>query len=248
MMARKYFEVIYQLLRTLEDSQQESISRAADLIADSMAHGGVVHIHDTGHILTHEAVGRAGGPLFVAPLSFGVNVANPVTHPRGKKPRKTSIENRLLLVRHVLDLSNVEPGDVLIIGSVSGTTCEVVELAIEGRKRGVKCIAFTTLSYATAPGVQSEHPSGLYLYQVCDVCINHPGEIGDAALEVPGLDAKVCPTSGITAVCAFWAVIGEAMLKLTERGVVPSVLRKVHIEGAEDFNAKMKERYELLGY
>lgn len=248
MISARYFDAVRHLLEVLEREEGQNISRAGEIIAEAVANGKVVHIYDTGHMLNQEAFGRAGGPLFVFPFSFSIGVNSPVTHPRGQTRGKGTMENRLRLIGHALDTSNIIEGDVLIIGSVSGTSADVVELASEAMRRGVRVIALTTVAYAKAPGVKPEHPSGKFLYEVCDVCIDHPGEIGDGVLELPGLSVKVCPTSGITAVCAFWAIMAEAMEGLVKRGIIPSVLRKVHIEGSDDYNAKAKGRYSKLGY
>ena len=248
MISAGYFEAVRRLLEVLEKEQGENIAKAGEMIAGAVANGKVVHIHDTGHILNQEAFGRAGGPLFVFPFSFGLNVNSPVNHPRGQTRVKGSMEDRLRFIGYALDTSNIVAGDVLIISSVSGTSAEIVELASAAMKRGVKVIALTTTTYAKAPGVKSEYPSGKFLYQMCDICIDHPGEVGDGVLELPGLSVKICPTSGITAVCAFWAIMAEAMDGLTRRGIVPSVLRKVHIEGSDDYNSKARERYSKLGY
>ena len=57
------FARIRATLEVIESSQDETIAAAAELIADSLADGGVLHVFGTGHseALAMELSGRAGG-------------------------------------------------------------------------------------------------------------------------------------------------------------------------------------------
>ena len=59
----RYFEHIERLLQTLQRTQRENISAAADIVADALIQGGVFHIFGTGHsqITAEKAFFRAGG-------------------------------------------------------------------------------------------------------------------------------------------------------------------------------------------
>ncbi len=53
-----YLDEIRSLLDRIQTTQAESIARAADMIVESVANGGAVHVMDTGHMLMHELFGR----------------------------------------------------------------------------------------------------------------------------------------------------------------------------------------------
>ena len=59
--------------------------------------------------------------------------------------------------RYALMYSNIQPGDILVVSSVSGRTASVVDLAWEAVQMGIKVIAFTSMEYAQQ--VDPVHPS-----------------------------------------------------------------------------------------
>ena len=77
----------------------------------------------------------------------------------------------------VLRASKILPGDLLIIGSVSGRSDQVVDLAITAKKYGCQVIAVTSLEYSS--NVKSAHSSGLHLFEVADHVIDMGREGGE---------------------------------------------------------------------
>jgi len=135
---------------------------------------------------------------------------------------------------------------VLFIGSVSGKSKNVVELAIQAREMGVTVVAITSLEYSSR--LQSEHPTGKRLYEVADLTIDNHAPYGDAMLEVEGLDVKACPASGLAAACIMWAITAGIIERLLERGLVPTVYRSVNAPGGPEDVRSRQERYKELGY
>ena len=80
-----------------------------------------------------------------------MNVQNPV---RERSDTRTD-RNLEGLAEYALKASKVMPGDVLIIGSVSGKSLSVIDLACEAKKIKVSLVALTSVSYSSQ--VQSEH-------------------------------------------------------------------------------------------
>jgi uncharacterized phosphosugar-binding protein len=103
---------------------------------------------------------------------------------------------------------------VLFVGSVSGKTASVVELALQAHLHGLTVIALTAPAYSSK--LESEHPSGKRLYEVADLVLDNHAPYGAALLEVEGLDYPICPSSGIGAAVTLWAVVRivEEMLPL----------------------------------
>ena len=60
MLAERYFRELHKILEQIEQTQMPVINQAADAIVESVVNGGTWNLYDTGHMLMHEAVGRAG--------------------------------------------------------------------------------------------------------------------------------------------------------------------------------------------
>jgi uncharacterized phosphosugar-binding protein len=248
MLAKQYLQGIRELLLEIEQGQLVVIDEAAQLIAQKVANGAVVHLFDNGHLLSHETVTRAGGLMIMTPISFTITTNNPAR----ERPGVNSTKRRLFpqegekLLKYLLDQSNLTSGDVLIINSVSGKNVIPVELALEAKRRGVYVIAITSITYSKT--LKSLHSSGKRLFEVADLVIDNCGVVGDALLEVEGLEAKICPSSGVTAAVIIWMLTAQLVTHLLKLGITPSVYKSINLEGAIDYNHKQKERYLEKGY
>jgi uncharacterized phosphosugar-binding protein len=136
-------------------------------------------------------------------------------------------------------------GDVLTIGSVSGRNASSIDLALAARQHGIKTIAVTSVAYSS--NVTSTHPSGKRLFEAVDLAIDNCGVHGDAALEIPGLDAPFGPTSGIGAALVCWCISAEVVEGLLKLGRKPHVFKSVNLDGGAEFNQKADEEFRLTG-
>ena len=106
-------------------------------------------------------------------------------------PTKSSNIERLSGYAKILvDLYGVSCGDVVLIASNSGRNAYPIELALEAKSRGAHVVAITSMKHTTAQA--SRHSCGKNLYQIADIVIDNCGEVGDCALSIEGLDAKLC--------------------------------------------------------
>jgi uncharacterized phosphosugar-binding protein len=64
-------------------------------------------------------------------------------------------------IANIFESNQLRKGDILFVGSVSGKSANVVELAIQGRTHGLKVIAVTAYDYSSQ--LISDHPSGKHL-------------------------------------------------------------------------------------
>ncbi len=85
MLGKRYVDVMRGQLDKLE-GQLEHLSEVADRIAERLATGGALHIHDTGHLLNQELVNRAGGLMAMTPLQYSFSVHNPVSAKHAARP------------------------------------------------------------------------------------------------------------------------------------------------------------------
>ena len=243
LLAQQYVRRLKELIDKIERTQVEKIDEAAKIIAQRVSEGAVVHIFDNGHLLSNEAVERAGGLMLMIPLKFTVTVNNPARD-RGDSSTAQSEE---VLVKYIVDKSQLQNGDVLIINSVSGINVRPVELALEAKRRGVYLITITSLAYSKVHN--SLHSSGRRLFEVADLVIDNCGEEGDALLEVEGMEPKICPSSGVTAAIIIWMLTAQIIVHLLELRIIPSVYKSMGLgDDALTFNNQQLERYKEEGY
>lgn len=240
----KYFESMDAVLSAVRKTQQKNIGKAGEVLARSLAEGGVILIMDTGHMLRHEAFVRAGGLISLTPFSYHLQVENPIDwRPDARTPEQNAaIEARIVAL--ALDSSKIKRGDVLIINSNSGRTVNVVETALQCRRRGVVTIAIC--SSQQMGKCDPVHPSGKKLFEVADICIDNCSPYGDALVEVRD-NERMCPASGIASAYVLWAIQAEAVERMQARGLNPSIYRSVHL-GGHAFVEKQKKKFLKRGY
>jgi uncharacterized phosphosugar-binding protein len=112
------------------------------------------------------------------------------------------------------------------VGSVSGKTANVVELALRAKEHGLKVIVITALAYSSR--LVSEHPSGKHLYEAADLTLDNHAPYGDAMLTVEGLDYPICPASGMGAVTVLWAVVAGLVEEMLARGLKPTIFPSIN--------------------
>ena len=172
----QYFNALQGRLDEIR-ANQEPIQQAARLCVDALANGGVIHIFDSGHMVSSELIHRAGGLAAYSPLSFSLNVVNTV---RTRTDVPADPQLSFAYIEHVFQTNQLRPGDVLIVGSVSGKTANVVEVALQAKAHGLTVIALTALAYSAQ--LESEHPSGKRLYEVADLALDNHAPYGDGML------------------------------------------------------------------
>ena len=243
MLIDDYFGRIVSLIQEVAADETERIAAAADACAESIASGGVIHIHDSGHMLNSELIHRAGGLVGFTPFNYAVSVTNQNVFRDKSGPKPDTTEQATALA---IKSSNLRAGDVLFVGSVSGKSRKIVELALQAKAAGVKVIGVTSLTYSSQ--LESEHPSGKKLYETADLAIDNHAPYGDAMIEASGLEMKACPASGIAAACILWAIVAGIIDRLLAKGIQPSVYRSANAPGGLEDGNRQRERYKELGY
>jgi uncharacterized phosphosugar-binding protein len=245
-LTQTYFKRLHQQLEELERRSLESINQVAKLCANRLMNGGVIHLYDTGHLVSRELVNRAGGLAAMSAFTFDLNVANlnPYRERKGEGA-KTTAETMQHIVAAALDKSRVLPGDVLIIGSVSGKTPNVVELALQARARGVHTVAITAMDYSSK--LQSEHHTGKRLFEATDFVIDNAAPYGDGMLTHERLDVPFCPASGLGAASALWAVTAGIIEHMAEHDEIPTVLASINRPDGQERYKQSIERYAETG-
>jgi uncharacterized phosphosugar-binding protein len=234
------FARIRATLDVIEAGQAETIAAAAELIADSLADGGVLHVFGTGHseALAMELSGRAGGLIPTNKLALrdavllGDLPARELADPKAERDPE--------LAQRVWELAPVRAGDVVLIASQSGGNGSTVEMALIAKEAGHPVVALTSLEHSKA--IVARHPSGHRLFELADVVIDNGAPLGDAFLPLPG-GGNVCAISSIANAAIAQALVAEVTARLLGRGVEPPVYRSANVEGGDAHNDVWEARY-----
>lgn len=240
-MLDRYFDSIIAKLNDIRAAEAENIRAAALACSKAMQDGGVVHIYDTGHLINHEFNGRVGGLVGYTQFNFSLNVHNQNV----RSDRQVNNAPDAEVVALALKRSAIRADDVLVIGSVSGKTFVPVELALQAKAMCVTVVGITGVAHSRE--IESDHPSGKRLFEVAEIVIDTHVDPGDAMIEVKGMDRKVCPSSGISAAAALWAVTALLAEDMAAAGKPPTVYRSVNLPGGPDDVQKTKELYKERG-
>ena len=238
-LAGAFFDAAIDLLQQVKDGERESVAAAGALLAGAVADGGRIFAFGAGHssLPAQDVVYRAGGlavmNLLAVPGVVGIDV-RPAT-------LGSALERVDGLAGAVLDSSHAEPGDVLIVISLSGRNALPVEMAMNARALGLTVIGVTSVAYAE--GTRSRHTTGTFLKDHCDIVIDSRIPVGDAELTAEGVPAPFAPASTVVTSALMQAVVATAAEELVRRGIEPPLLRSGNVDGGHDWNAQVMERY-----
>lgn len=238
MMNKTYLKNIYSLLEKLENTQEEIIDRVSAACAESICHGGLLYFFGTGHshMIAEEPFYRAGGLACVYPILE----TDLMLHEGASK--SSGYERLEGLGNLVVSDSGLGKGDVLFIASNSGRNSAVIDAAMEAKRRGAITVAITSMNHTTQ--VTSRHSSGRNLHQVCDYVLDNGGEVGDASVELEGLDQKIGPTSSVIDITLVNLILVNTVERLLEMGMKPPVFMSANTDAGDEANKAVLEMYK----
>ena len=227
---RRYLAIVGSLVARLATTEWPRIDAAATLMTEAIAADRVIHAFGSGHshMLAEELFYRAGGLVRVRPILFDglmLHVSAPLS---------TALERLPGLAAALLDDHPMDAGDVLIMGSNSGSNAVAIELAQLARDAGVHTIALTSLGHATS--AQARTRVGPRLHEVAEVVIDNGGIVGDAAVDIEGLPMRVAPTSTVVGAAIIETLVAEVVERLVARGVIPEIYRSSNVAGGDAAN------------
>lgn len=234
MSADLYFSRAIDTLRQLADTQREKIGAAAELMVTAITAGRSLFSFGASHsfMLTEETVYRTGGLMLMNPIyPHGMNLfVRPLTV-------TSQLERLPGLGRELLALAPARAGDVLILTSTSGRNAVIIDMALHARELKLVTIGITSLAYTG--GVNSRHPSGKKLADLCDVVLDNGAPHGDSAVEIPGCPQKVGPLSSVTGCALVNALTAEVVARLVRQGQEPPVFMSANLDGGDAWNARL---------
>jgi uncharacterized phosphosugar-binding protein len=246
MLAKRYLDRVRQMLDEIEQTELGRIEQAGQMIAESLVAGGAFFITQIGHGTMPELLHRGGGLLCLKGFHPTWNVPSEVAACRKNRPREEEINAQDEMMLAAVKSSELRPGDCVLVGSVSGRTAWAVSLALALKACGARVIGLVALDYAAR--VESAHPSGKLLNEVCDLVIDMRVPFGDGSLEVAGLEPPALPLSGVSQATICWMICGAVIAQMLARGLTPGVYMSANREGGPEFNKAQEEQFAKLGY
>ena len=152
--------------------QDPALEQAADLCADAIGGGGLVHLFGTGHsrIAVEEMFPRYGSyPGFHPIVELSMTFHTQVVGANGQR-QAMFIERVEGLGEVILRNFDLRPPDAMMVFSASGLGAVPIEVARGARERGLAVIAVTSLA-ATEAG-ESTHSTGSRLRDHADVVLD----------------------------------------------------------------------------
>ncbi len=236
--ALRYATAAQAVLQRIVDTQMEQIERAAQIITQALANDGILYTSGTGHshVIAEDVAYRAGG---LAPVDA---ILEPSLTGHSKVWQSEYMERVQGMADVILNYYGISSKDVLVVISNSGRNAAPIEMAAGARERGVPVIAITSLAHSK--GTTSRHSSGKKLYQLANVVIDNCCPRGDCLLHVDGLAAPIGAGSGVTGLFIIHSVIVQTIQNLLDRGIDPPVFRSGNLDGSDEFNQALLERYK----
>jgi uncharacterized phosphosugar-binding protein len=246
----QYISAMQQKIGALAEGNAAALEQAAAVCAEALAAKKVIHIHDTGHIISHEMITRTGGLVAYAHLSFDGSLENRnlwrQANPGAAPSAQQALAREQAIIEWLFAQRSLQAGDVLIIGSVSGLGMRLVELAEQARQRGLTVIAVTSVGFSSQ--LKSKHPSGKRLYEAADIVLDNQSEYGDSFFTVPGVAKKICPSSGIAATVLMWSLTAAIVENLAARGLQPSIYESVNLPDGPARVEQVEAEYQQKGF
>jgi uncharacterized phosphosugar-binding protein len=216
-LAKEWLAATRAIMDDIEATQADSIQRAAELMADSIAAERWVHTFGCGHatIPVEEMYPRIGGfvgfhPMIELPLTFFTRITG-----------EMGIHQFLFLERAegygdaIAKSYTLDPRDTMWIFSHTGINNVNIDVALRAKEQGLKLVVTGSAKEVGAP----RHPSGKTLFELADVVIVTKVPGGDAAVPLRDHFDNVGPVSTMAFVTVVWMTITTVAEILADRGV-----------------------------
>ena len=203
----------------IESGQIDAIKKAAVIMADTIEVGRWVHTFGCGHatLPVEEMYPRIGGfvgfhPIIELPLSYFTHIVGDM-----------GVQQFVFLERvegygkEIMKGYNFDPKDTLWIFSHTGINNVNIDIALEGRDKGMKVVV-----YGATENLEqriSRHSSGKTLFELADIVVNTCAPLEDASVPLKNHFDKVGPVSTMAFVTTVWMTIVTVAEILAERGV-----------------------------
>ena len=237
-----YYKSILKNLELVNQTQEENIKKAATLMADAIAEDRLINVYGGGGHTTlcmGEMFFRAGGLSCINPImETGLSVFNQAL-------KYLELERTVNYGSAIMKYYDLKKDDVLVVFHNIGINPATIDAVMEAKKNGVKIIAVSSSYWQNEMPEDHfiRHPNKTNLFDYADVCIDDFNPVGDAVVNVPGLDTPIAPVSNIVDFYIAHLLEIETVRLCVERGITPPVWSSANTPGGDEKNAAYLEKY-----
>lgn len=219
MLAKQWLNNARNVMSDIENTQIETIKKAAEVMADSIEAGRWVHTFGCGHatLPIEEMYPRIGGfvgfhPIIELPLTFFTNIVGGM-----------SVQQFLFLERvegygtEIMKGWNFDHRDCMWIFSQTGINPVNIDIAIKAKEIGMKVIVYGSAN--EAKNKKPRHSSGKTLFDLADILVDTCVPAEDASVPLANHVDKVGPISTMAFVTTVWMTVTTVAEILEDRGV-----------------------------
>ncbi len=241
----RYLAEAASIIERIAATQLGAIDQAAEICAQCIGSGGLVHAFGTGHsrIPVEELFPRHGSfPGFHPIVELSLTNHTQIVGANGQR-QAMWLEKVEGFGEIILRNFNFGSNDAFIIFSNSGVNAVVIDIALGARARGLPVIAVASFDHAARSA--SRHSSGKKLIELADVAIDNCTPAGDALIAIDGLDDPVGPgsTIGFAAIAnAIKSQTAELLVTMDQPPLVLSSSIVIGDRSAERFDACYDEQ------
>jgi uncharacterized phosphosugar-binding protein len=230
MSAAAYLDQAELLVGRIKETQLAAIGRAASLMADSVAAGGLVNLFGSGHSVlpVMDIFPRYGSypafrPLVDARLSWFTVLGS------GGVTELLWLERTEGYIVNFLRNYPMRSEDTMVVFSHGGLNAAPVEAALYAKDVGCAVVAVTSVANVAVNAPR--HSSGKRLADIADVVIDNCVEPQDAMISIDGWSAPVAAGSTLAAVAISMALTAELAQQLGKRGISMPVFVSPNVPG-----------------
>lgn len=238
-----YFEKLMDNFRKVNETQEDNIKKAAELMCNAIADDRLISVYGGGGHTTlcmGEMFFRAGGLSNINPImETGLSVFNQAL-------KYLELERTVNYGRAIMKYYDLKKDDVLIIFHNIGINPATIDAAEEAKNRGVRIIAVSSSAWQNEMPENHfiRHPNKKNLFDYADVCIDDFNPVGDAVVNVPGLDTPIAPVSNIIDFYIAHLLEIETVRQCIDKGITPPVWSSANTPGGDERNAAYLEKYK----
>ena len=226
------------------EKQLTAVDEVADLFANSILAGGMVHLFGSGHsrIMVEEMWPRYGSfPGFNPIVELSLTFHNLVVGANGQR-QAMFLENVSGLAKQILRNFALRSTDSALVVSSSGCNIAPIEMAEEFRRRGVKVVAVVSKDHAEAS--KSKRGDGKKLTDFADIVLDTGAPLGDSMVDIEGLETRVSPGSTVGGCLLVNSIKAGVAHRLTQAGKPPKVLTAGAVIGSQKAQEIFEAAYD----
>ena len=232
-------------IRKVVEEQGDNIHRAAEMMADAIRNDKLIHVYAGGGHTTlamGEMFFRAGGLANINPLmETALSVFNQAL-------KYLELERTVNFGASIIKYYDLGKDDLVIIFHNIGINPATIDAAMEIKKRGGKIIAVASSYWQKEMPADHfiRHPNGKNLFDYADVCIDDYNPVGDAIVNIPGMNTPIGPVSNVVDFTIAHLLEIECCRLCVEQGIVPPVWNSANAPGGDEKNAAYLKKYKPM--